>query len=362
MRNIILGSITILILLIILYFTIGPNPIFYIIATILILIMCGIGAYEYKTSQDLHEISSEIDDIFEKYNIKSGGGPGLNELPTEMIENIMVKLDPPSFISLTSTNKNLFFYRDLISKKMLEKYKVEYENPHDLIYAYNSVFKDAKILILENEINNIPASIEAVYDDTNSDFYKKCDQIYAKIYDYKLKIIKQLDIFEKIKLYNALYNLEKIEITDFLTNNIPVLPNLKELKILRPYKSKLEEFLSKRIKLSNLPMLPKLEMLECYGTDIKEIKDLPNLKYLKCITPLVKIDNLPSLTSVNILSEELQTLSNLPKLIDINMPLYFHNQYIDVINAPKLSFISDDRWSNNMKFDTPRRLFIQKYY
>ena len=86
MMNKILVAIIFLVLLLILYFTIESSyPIvFYILTSVLFIALGIFFIFEYKKYSKLQKLSNEVDEMFDKYNIKIGGGE-FNDLPNEMI-------------------------------------------------------------------------------------------------------------------------------------------------------------------------------------------------------------------------------------------------------------------------------------
>ena len=237
---------------------------------------------------------------------------------------------------------------------------------------------------------------------------------YDNIYKKKLNIVSKLTPFEKLKLYNRWYSETNLDISTYSTystwssfessscDTFPSYPNLRDLSIgarVYPIVSYLDHgyafFIRSIFKISRLPNLRALTSLRLTFSDIKEIKnlpsletliinytpiitelkDLPSLKYLYTTgTNIKEVKDLPSLTYVNMHNTHTTEIKDLPSLrflkCDIgikkiyNVPLlegiYFHdfspdpNNIIHLSNVPKLEWINDAIWLNNIVFDTPR--------
>ena len=349
-KNITLGIITILliVLLIVLYAIVEENNIYHTILNVVIVILIGgLSAYNihnvYTENSKLQEISNEIDDIFEKYNIRYGGGPDdvssdrLTNLPPELIAIILEKLDPKSFINVITVNKNLYSYRELISKYFLEKYKVNYNDPHDFIYESSKLFDD-----ISTHTKNVINRIGNRENRTNS-FYNDAKRYYDLVYKKKLEIVNDLTMLQKLQFYAKWYDTDVMELEYIYFNNFPEFPNLKELDINTAWRTPYGDFLSHTLILTKIPYLQKLNTLVCYGHEFDTIPLLPNLRILNiAYNKLKTLPLFPNIESIDCSSNyQLDNIPYYPNLRTLNcsntnislLPLFPNLKALDCSNT-----------------------------
>jgi len=242
-------------------------------------------------------------------------------LPVEMFLEIIKNSDIENIKSLCETNKLFNTYckenDKYIIKFFLKKYKVDYEDPNNLIYEKLSL-KKAKTIIKESNLKEI-FKLYLKYYNKNRIICKTKRSITS------VPILPNVEIFEcnnnNLEKLNEMDKLEYLECNNNKLKELPYLPNVSKI-------------ICKENKLNEIPSLPNLDFLECSSNNIKKLNDFPKLDYLKCSdNKISEIPNYPKLKTLycdDNLITTISALSNL-KVLTCN-----NNRITELAEFPKL--------------------------
>ena len=204
------------------------------------------------SNSSVEDLSSNLDNLhIDKLNF--------DNLPAEIILNILSDLSIEDLNGVCKQNKRLRSickeHKLTLIKSLLEKYKVDYKDPHNFIYLKGKKF--------------IP-----VTDDLQKVF----------------------------KLYLAHYKKKSIEVADKNITSIPIYPKLKELICIENELTKIESMPLLEVlycndnQLTTIGVMPLLTKLECENNRLTEIGVMPLLKELNCAeNQLTEIEVMPLL-------------------------------------------------------------------
>lgn len=188
----------------------------------------------------------------------------MDKLPYELFTDILLQIDDINSLANFCKSNHMAMqlcklYRVQLCKSFVERYHVDFNDPHNFIYIANDANK------------------ADVFNNDEPD-YCKIFRLYSKFYDHKEIKLNKYARITSMPLYP---NVQKL---DCSFNNLKTLPdgmkNLEELKCSE----------------THLKALPKgmirLKKLECNGNELKELpNDMVTLKELNCYNN--KVEKLP---------------------------------------------------------------------
>ena len=216
----------------------------------------------------------------------------MNKLPKELYFDIIKQSDIIEVKNICNQDNQFRNfckqYKSSISKMLLDRYNVHYNDPTDFVYIMNNVDKNDYILL-------------------ESDKYKK-----------------RINYHGILKLYLKFYNSTYIICIGKNITNIPSYPNLEKL-------------LCGHNQLTGLPIYPNLKGLNCYNNRITKLPNYPDLKNLECNNnQLTQLPNYPKLNYLNCNDNLLIQLPNYPDLKNLECN---NNQLTELSNYPKLEYL-----------------------
>ena len=234
----------------------------------------------------------------------------MNKLPKELYFDIIKHSNITEVKNICNQNNQFRNfckqYKSNISKMLLDRYNVHYNDPTDFVYIMNNVDKNDYIL-------------------PESDKYKK-----------------RINYHGILKLYLKFYNTTYIICIGKNITNIPSYPNLEQLlcgnnKLTRlPNYRKLKYLNCGSNQLTQLPIYPKLTELQCNNNQLTQLHDYPKLTELYCNNNLLtQLPNYPKLEYLKCNDNQLTQLPNYPDLKNLEC---YNNRITQFANYRLVTF------------------------
>ena len=258
----------------------------------------------------------------------------IDTLPIEIILKIASNLNIKDLNNFSKQNKQINnvikTHRLTLIKGFLEKYQVDYKDPHNFIY-YNE------------KINGLMCktfNLQKVFK-----LYLK--HYYKTVIDTNSKNITQIPIYPNLKeLYCSNNQITKIPPMPLLKvlycqdnkiTQIYTMPHLQNLYCFRNKLNQIKSFpLLKELscgdnKLTKIPSMPLLEILSCWNNNLATLPIMPNLKDLWCWdNKLTQIPIMPRLQTLYCKNNRLNLIPPMPLLQELQC-----DQDVEIQSMPK---------------------------